>query len=201
MRRTNEFQWNLADASLHHQPPQQLIHGTRQVSFAPVIPPVPLFDNGPQHIRDSRHHLHYPNPSYSSWDILQSADLAPSPWGTEDFPPILKGPGCQSGYLNCYEPSLPSQLAIRSHNAVYLPPDSSGSLNQGNTPIISDSLRLSSSGNDIEAVSNSKASTKRKRRKLSPVRKAKAKAQRRMGNCVRCRVMKSDVSPTNLLHE
>lgn len=171
------------------------------MSFAPVIPPVPLFDNGPEPQHESGYQRHFPNPSFSSWDILQSANFTPSPWGTEDFPPILAGPGCQSGYFHAYEPSVPSQLAIRSHNAVYLPPDASRILFQDTTPISSDSLRLSSSGNDIEAVSNSKASTKRKRGKLSPVRKAKAKAQRRMGNCVRCRVMKSDVSSSTHIHE
>lgn len=201
MRRTNEFQWNATDASLHHQPPQQFVHGTRQVSFAPVIPPIPLFDNGSQPQRNSRQGCHFPNPSYSSWDILYPADLSPSPWGTQDFQPMPTESGSQSSFLHTYESSLPSQPRIESDTAAYCPPNAGCSLIQNTTAISTDSLRLSSCSKDIEAVSISKTSTKRKRGKLSPVRKAKAKAQRKMGNCVRCRIMKSDVSPTPLSHE
>lgn len=105
-------------------------------------------------------------------------------------------PETQSGYLQSYETSLSSDSALVSHSAVYVPPNSEYSLIQSMNATYSDSLQPSSNSNDLEAVTNSKASMKRKRGKLSPIRRAKAKAMRRMGSCVRCRVMKSDVSPT-----
>jgi hypothetical protein len=195
IRRTNEFQWNVADASLHHhQPPQQFVQGTRQVSFVPLIPPIPLYDNGTQPLRGPDYYHHVPNSSYSSWDLLHSGNSTTSPWGTEDLLLMPTGLGTQSSHLQSYEASLSADSALISHNAVYSPPNSKHSLIQSMNATYSDSLRLSSNSNDLEAVSNSKASTKRKRGKLSPVRRAKAKAMRRMGSCVRCRVMKSDVS-------
>ncbi len=172
------------------------MHGTRQVSFAPLIPPIPLYDNGSQSLRAPHHYHHVPISSYSSWDLLHSGSLTTSPWGTEDLLLMPTGPGTQSGHLKSYEASLSADSALISQDAVYSPPSSKHSLIQSMNAAYPDSLRLSSNSNDLEAVSNSKASTKRKRGKLSPVRRAKAKAIRRMGSCVRCRVMKSDVSPT-----
>lgn len=195
MRRTNEFHWDTNDASLHYQAFQQPIHDADGVVFPPIIPSAPNFGGSTQLQHDLQRASYPTNLSHQSWDLLQSIEVPSSLRGAEDF--LMVPAREQSNYTHSYSnnPTFPSYPA-RSTPETASFPDYLGALGtQVDTALIFGSQHLVPSSNDLGSVySAPKSRTKRKRGRLSPIRRAKAKAQRKIGNCVRCRIMKADVS-------
>ena len=186
----NGFTWNM-NATRDYQPH---MHYSMPTPSTPAPQPGFLPTNLSPSPYMNAQHTQPGSSSYDSWDVLHTTDYNSSQRTSEELQHSYLMEGYASPQLHQYNGPQASYIPTDAIQVESLPEDNSIALGQITSTAPFDSrLATSSDGNIDDGLSNG-VKPNPKKRHLTPDQQRNAKIMRKVGSCIRCRIMKTPVS-------